>query len=170
MRDFPDLELAGMWVPTRESLADPCDAARLAREVGAASPDIVLICLPKPLSEQWIESNCAEVDARVYLAFGAAADFVTGIVPRAPKLVQRVGCEWLFRLVLEPRRLARRYLIQGPRAFAFLLNRESTLPASTGSPPMVIDLVAAEKAAAERVAAAAMPPGPLIDGVSEAAG
>ena len=54
--------------------------------------------------------------ARVLLAFGAAADFLAGEVSRAPRWVQRAGAEWLYRLVKEPRRLGRRYCVQGPPA------------------------------------------------------
>jgi exopolysaccharide biosynthesis WecB/TagA/CpsF family protein len=51
-------------------------------------------------------------------AFGASAEFVAGTQRRAPRAVARVGAEWLYRLVREPRRLARRYLAEGPRALA----------------------------------------------------
>ena len=54
------------------------------------------------------------------LCVGASIDFLTGVVPRAPQWMQRLGLEWLYRLVRNPKRLARRYLLKGPRVFALL--------------------------------------------------
>jgi UDP-N-acetyl-D-mannosaminuronic acid transferase (WecB/TagA/CpsF family) len=54
------------------------------------------------------------------LCIGASVNFLTGVERRAPHWVQRIGMEWLFRLVLDPARLARRYLVRGPRVFSLL--------------------------------------------------
>jgi N-acetylglucosaminyldiphosphoundecaprenol N-acetyl-beta-D-mannosaminyltransferase len=62
-----------------------------------------------------------ETGAQVALAFGAAADFLAGSARRAPPIMRRMGMEWLYRLLREPRRLWRRYLVQGPVALWRLL-------------------------------------------------
>ncbi len=54
------------------------------------------------------------------LCAGASINFITGVERRAPRWIQRAGCEWAFRLCQDPRRLARRYLVRGPRIFALL--------------------------------------------------
>jgi exopolysaccharide biosynthesis WecB/TagA/CpsF family protein len=112
----PDLKVAGMWAPTRAELADPATAATLVGTVRAAGVDLLVVGLGKPRQERWIQRHAADSGARVLLAFGAAADFLAGEVSRAPGWMQRSGTEWLYRLVKEPRRLGRRYCVQGPPA------------------------------------------------------
>jgi exopolysaccharide biosynthesis WecB/TagA/CpsF family protein len=54
------------------------------------------------------------------LCVGAAVNFLTGTERRAPRWMQRSGTEWLFRLLNDPLRLAKRYLVRGPRVFSLL--------------------------------------------------
>ncbi|MES1196525.1 MAG: WecB/TagA/CpsF family glycosyltransferase [Steroidobacter sp.] len=54
------------------------------------------------------------------LCIGASINFLTGEERRAPRWMQRIGCEWLYRLIQDPRRLAKRYLVRGPRIFVLL--------------------------------------------------
>jgi N-acetylglucosaminyldiphosphoundecaprenol N-acetyl-beta-D-mannosaminyltransferase len=111
---FHGLELAGMWAPERQRLLDPTGAASLADEVRRASVDLLVVSLGKPRQEQWLATYAGRAGIKVGLAFGAATDFVAGTIPRAPTVLREHGLEWLFRLALEPRRLARRYVLEGP--------------------------------------------------------
>jgi exopolysaccharide biosynthesis WecB/TagA/CpsF family protein len=79
------------------------------------------VSLGKPRQEIWCARYAAASGAKVCLAFGAAPDFIAGTVSRAPEVLRASGLEWLYRLWLEPRRLARRYLLQGPPALFHLL-------------------------------------------------
>ncbi|WP_157560683.1 WecB/TagA/CpsF family glycosyltransferase [Microbacterium gubbeenense] len=79
------------------------------------APDIVFLCLGSPKQELWFGSWHSQLPPAVYIGAGAAADFSAGVMTRAPVFMQRLGLEWLFRLAHEPRRLAHRYLIRGPR-------------------------------------------------------
>ena len=83
----------------------------LVNDINASSPDVLLVALGNPQQEQWISEHAGSVSAPLILGVGALFDFVSGRVPRAPKWVRRIRCEWLFRLMLEPRRLARRYTL-----------------------------------------------------------
>jgi N-acetylglucosaminyldiphosphoundecaprenol N-acetyl-beta-D-mannosaminyltransferase len=112
----PALKVAGMWAPERAELADPRGALALAHTVRKAGVDLLVVGLGKPRQERWIQHHAATSGARVLLAFGASADFLAGEVSRAPVWVQKASAEWLYRLVMEPRRLGRRYLVQGPPA------------------------------------------------------
>ncbi|WP_309068527.1 WecB/TagA/CpsF family glycosyltransferase [Microbacterium sp.] len=124
---WPGARFAGHWTPPREQLRTPEGAAQIADEIRAAGPDILLVCLGKPRQEQWIEQYGARTGAGVLLAFGAVVDFLAGRVARAPGWISRAGLEWAWRLMLEPRRLANRYLVQGPPAYLAL--RRSARPA-----------------------------------------
>lgn len=119
-RDYPQLHLAGTWSPARGELLDPDRSLEIAREIRDASVDILAVCLGKPRQELWIDRFGAETGAAAFLAFGAAVDFLAGRVSRAPEWASSHGLEWAWRLILEPRRLARRYLVQAPKAYARL--------------------------------------------------
>jgi N-acetylglucosaminyldiphosphoundecaprenol N-acetyl-beta-D-mannosaminyltransferase len=112
---WPELRFAGHWSPTRDELAE--QSPEIAAGIKAAGADIVVVCLGKPRQEDWIDAYGAATGAGVLLAFGAVVDFIAGRVSRAPRWVSSAGFEWMWRLMLEPRRLARRYLIEGPPAY-----------------------------------------------------
>jgi N-acetylglucosaminyldiphosphoundecaprenol N-acetyl-beta-D-mannosaminyltransferase len=84
-------------------------------------PDIVFVCLGFPKQENWILKNRSALPPAVYIGAGAAVDFSSGRKSRAPLFMQRAGMEWLYRLMLEPRRLARRYLGRGWRFIPILV-------------------------------------------------
>lgn len=96
-------------------------AAALVR-VRAARPDLLLVGLGAPKQELWIHRHRAELAPTVALGVGAAIDFLAGRVPRAPRWMARAGLEWAYRLAREPRRLARRYLVEDPE-FVVILAR-----------------------------------------------
>lgn len=112
----PQLRIAGLWAPARAELDDPAQSQRLVEAIRAAAPTVLVVGLGKPRQERWIDEAGPMTGAQVLLPFGAAADFLAGRVKRAPESWQRAGFEWLYRLLQEPRRLARRYLLQGPPA------------------------------------------------------
>ncbi len=121
---LPGIAVAGTWAPDRRSLTDPAGARELALQIAAARVDLLVVGLGKPRQELWIQEHGPTSGARVLLAFGAAADFYSGAAARAPELVRRTGFEWAFRLGREPRRMANRYLIQGPRAAVVIARAE----------------------------------------------
>ena len=100
------------------------------------APDIVFVCLGAPKQELWYLQWRDQLPPAVYIGAGAAVDFAADRVRRAPKLVQRIGAEWVWRLAQEPRRLAGRYLGKGP-AFLFVIGR--SLARRRGDPGQVRD-------------------------------
>lgn len=127
-RRMPTLRIAGMWAPERAEITTPEGAARWARIVQEAGTDVVVVALGKPRQEDWIRDHGAASGARAFLAFGAAADFIAGTVERAPKFYQDNHLEWAYRLSREPKRLARRYLLQGPPSLLRLVTRTDRAP------------------------------------------
>ncbi len=83
--------------------------------VNAASPDLVLVGFGTPLQERWIADVRDRLDAPVVWALGATADFLSGHVSRGPAILHQNGLEWLSRLLVDPRRLWRRYLLGNTR-------------------------------------------------------
>jgi N-acetylglucosaminyldiphosphoundecaprenol N-acetyl-beta-D-mannosaminyltransferase len=101
------------------------DAAQLdaiATNIRAAQADLVLMALGAPRQELLIDALRDRIRPAVSLGIGAGLDFIAGTVQRAPRVLQRLGLEWLYRLAREPRRLWRRYLVNDPK-FAVILWR-----------------------------------------------
>lgn len=77
-----------------------------------ARPDIILVALGNPLQEHWIVTSAARLDRGLFIGVGALFDFIAKDKPRAPAIVRMARLEWMFRLMLEPRRLWRRYTVE----------------------------------------------------------
>jgi exopolysaccharide biosynthesis WecB/TagA/CpsF family protein len=118
---WPALAVAGHWTPPREVVEDDEASADLARSIGATEPDLLVVGLGKPRQERWMDRHAQTTGAAVTAAFGASTEFIAGVQDRAPRVLSRVGMEWAYRLYKEPRRLARRYLLEGPVALAKVL-------------------------------------------------
>ena len=87
------------------------------QSINALKPDILLVGFGMPLQEKWIMENFERLDVKVFLPVGAAFDYVSGNVRRAPRWMTDHGLEWLGRLIIEPRRLWKRYIIGIPVFF-----------------------------------------------------
>lgn len=83
-------------------------------DIADCRPDILLVAMGAPLQEQWIAKHREHLGAGVAMGVGGLFDFYSGDVARAPLFMRRAGFEWVWRLAMEPRRLARRYLLGNP--------------------------------------------------------
>ena len=133
---YPRLRVAGYWSPSRSEIEEPSSSLALAADVAAAGVGILVVALGKPRQELWIARYGAASGARVLLAFGAAIDFLAGRIARAPDWVAKAGMEWGWRLAREPRRLAIRYLVDGPPAYREVRRRGSEPPATRQAPAL----------------------------------
>jgi N-acetylglucosaminyldiphosphoundecaprenol N-acetyl-beta-D-mannosaminyltransferase len=107
---FPKMQTTGTISPPYKLLSDAENEA-LVDQINATNPDIVWVGLGSPKQERWMAKNIDRLNASVVIGVGAAFDFHAGRVRQAPRWMQRSGTEWLFRLLSEPRRLWRRYLV-----------------------------------------------------------
>jgi len=107
---FPTLQVVGTYSPPFRPLTPEEDAA-VVRCINAAQPDIVWVGISTPKQESWMNEHVGRLSAPVLVGVGAAFDFHAGVKRQAPRWMQHWGLEWLFRLMTEPRRLWRRYLI-----------------------------------------------------------
>jgi N-acetylglucosaminyldiphosphoundecaprenol N-acetyl-beta-D-mannosaminyltransferase len=110
---FPGLHVAYRASPPFRETSEVEDD-RIAREINASGVRILFVGLGCPKQDVWMARQRGKVEA-VMVGVGAAFDFLAGSKPQAPAILQRLGLEWLFRLVTEPRRLWKRYLRQNPR-------------------------------------------------------
>jgi len=107
---YPGLVVAGAYTPPLGEFSTE-EERKIDAAIAAAEPDILLVALPTPRQELWNHANVRRWNVPVVIGVGAAFDMLSGEVARAPAWMQRSGFEWLFRLVREPRRLWKRYLI-----------------------------------------------------------
>ena len=129
-RRFPGLRTAGSWTPPFRPLT-LAEEANIAERINASGADVVWVGIGTPKQEYWMRDFRARLDAPALIAVGAVFDFFTGRVRAAPSWVQRAYLEWLFRLLMEPRRLWRRYARTVPR-FNFLTTPPTAANISRG--------------------------------------
>jgi N-acetylglucosaminyldiphosphoundecaprenol N-acetyl-beta-D-mannosaminyltransferase len=90
----------------------------ISEDINEAEADVVWVGIGVPKQEKWMAELRPHLEAPVLVGVGAAFDFLAGLVPQAPPMLQKAGLEWAFRLTQEPRRLWRRYLRYNPRFVA----------------------------------------------------
>lgn len=90
------------------------EGVQAAEHIAALKPNIVFVCLGLPKQELWAMHHAAHLPGGVLLCVGAAMEFALGLKPRAPLMLQKIGLEWLWRLLSDPKHLWRRYLLDDP--------------------------------------------------------
>lgn len=118
---YPGLRVVGTSCPPFGFENDPETHQRVIREVVDARPDLVFVGLGCPKQERLMEQLSQRLPRAWMLGIGFSFSFVAGEASRAPRWMQKIGMEWLHRLSKEPRRLTRRYLLEGIPFFAWLL-------------------------------------------------
>ena len=108
-RDFPGAEICGRKSPPVGPL-DSMDNEDILKRIDEAKPDILLVAFGNPKQEKWIARHRDRLNVPVCIGVGASFDFFSGLQSRAPHWVQKIGMEWSYRLLCEPRRLWSRYL------------------------------------------------------------
>lgn len=109
---YPGLQVVGTaspWIGTAPSAAE---VEAIGEAIGPVHPDVVLVAFGSPKQELVIEQLRASFPGAWFVGVGVSFSFVAGMIERAPPWVQRAGLEWAHRLAQEPRRLARRYLLE----------------------------------------------------------
>lgn len=120
---YPGLVICGAFCPPVGFEKDPAELLRIRKEISAAAPDLLCVAFGAPKQEIWMQKNRDQLPVGAMMAVGAAFDTQAGLRRRAPGWCQDAGLEWLFRLLMEPRRLWRRYLI-GNALFTLLVLRQ----------------------------------------------
>jgi N-acetylglucosaminyldiphosphoundecaprenol N-acetyl-beta-D-mannosaminyltransferase len=105
--------------------------------IDAASPDVLWVGLSTPKQEKWMHRNREQLSVQVMLGVGAAFDFHSGRSRQAPVWMRENGLEWLFRLLSEPQRLWRRYLISIPKAAGLVFLELVGLLPDSPHPPLI---------------------------------
>jgi N-acetylglucosaminyldiphosphoundecaprenol N-acetyl-beta-D-mannosaminyltransferase len=119
---FPGLQIAGGHSPPFRELT-PEEEERAIAEINSSGAAVVWVGTGQPKQEKWMLKMRSRLSAPLLVGVGAAFDFHAGLVPQAPRWMQRSGLEWVYRLAREPRRLWRRYARYNPRFLAGFLRQ-----------------------------------------------
>ena len=111
---YPDLMVVGTHHGYFDKTPGSKENDAVISEINALKPDILVVGFGMPLQERWLMENWDSLDVHVALTGGAVFDYISGNLTRAPRWMTANGLEWLGRLIIEPRRLWRRYIIGNP--------------------------------------------------------
>ncbi len=111
---YPSLKIVGTHCPPYGFESNPAELALINANIKAAAPHILFVGLGAPKQEYWIYANYQQLGVPISLGIGVSFELVADMVKRAPVWMQKMGLEWFFRLIVEPRRLWQRYIIGNP--------------------------------------------------------
>ena len=121
MEQYPKLDIAGMVSPPFHELSEAEDAEEI-RKINESGADIIWVGLGAPKQENWMYEHKDKVQG-VMIGVGAGFDYHAGNIKRAPKWMQKFSLEWLYRLMQDPKRLFKRYLVTNTR-YLYLIKKE----------------------------------------------
>jgi N-acetylglucosaminyldiphosphoundecaprenol N-acetyl-beta-D-mannosaminyltransferase len=125
LRDrYPDIQIVGTYSPPFGFENDREENDKIVRAIKNAKPDILFVGLGAPKQEKWIYKYRNDYQVPMSIGVGVSFEFVSGMVKRAPLWMQRVGLEWFWRLMMEPKRLWKRYLVDDPVFFWLVLKQK----------------------------------------------
>jgi len=105
-------QYSGLVLETRHGYFTPEENDAVLEEIARFQPHVLMVGMGMPRQEHWVLDNLERISANAILTAGACFDYVAGVIPTPPRWMGRMGLEWLYRLWSEPRRLARRYLLE----------------------------------------------------------
>lgn len=121
---FPDLKIAGH----QHGYFDQQDTQKVIEDINNSNANLLFVAMGAPIQEKWINEHAQQLNCNVMLAVGGLFDFNSGNIPRAPVFVRKLGMEWVWRLLQEPGRMWRRYIIGNPLFLYRVFRYGKTMP------------------------------------------
>lgn len=119
-KDYPDVKIATYSPPYKPVFSDEENNAMI-EAVNAFSPEVLFVGMTAPKQEKWAAEHFEKLNVKHAGCIGATFDFYAGTVDRAPDWMVNLGLEWFYRLVREPKRMWRRYVLGNPKFLWFML-------------------------------------------------
>lgn len=108
---YKGLNIVGTYSPPFGFEKDKVELKKIERQIQEVHPDILIVGLGCPKQEKYMYHHCKELGVPISFGLGASIDFEAGNIKRAPKWMSEHGLEWLYRITQDPKRLAKRYLV-----------------------------------------------------------
>ena len=124
----PGLNVVGTYSPPFADQFSETENEKMIAMINKSEADMLWVSLTAPKQDYWISEHFDRLNVSIAIGVGAAFDVVAGNIKRSPKWMQKAGLEWLFRLIQEPRRLSKRYLVEAPQFIPLVVKQKwSTL-------------------------------------------
>ena len=120
--EYPNIKV-GSYSPPYKKVFTASENQAMIQEINNFQPDVLFIGMTAPKQEKWAYENKDKIEAKIICTVGAVFDFYAGTVKRPSTFMIDLGLEWLGRLIKEPKRLWRRYLVYGP-IFVWIIAKE----------------------------------------------
>lgn len=114
-KENPGLRVVGTYSPPYAKTFSDEENEKMINMINEVKPNVLWVSLTAPKQDYWIYEHFDKLDVNIAIGVGAAFDVVVGDFQRSPKWMQKYGLEWFYRLMKEPKRLYRRYLIEAPQ-------------------------------------------------------
>lgn len=124
--DYPNCKVKGIYVPPFMPVFSKEENQKMLDAVNQSGADILLVSLTAPKQDIWIAQNKQLLQVPLSIGIGGAFEVMAGLVPRAPKWMHGAGLEWLYRLIQEPKRMYRRYLVEAPLFIPLIIRQKFT--------------------------------------------
>lgn len=111
MDKYKGLNIVGTYSPPFGFEKDKVELKKIERQIQEVHPDILIVGLGCSKQEKYMYHHCKELDVPISFGLGASIDFEAGNIKRAPRWMSEHGLEWLYRITQDPKRLAKRYLV-----------------------------------------------------------
>lgn len=121
INQFPEMKIVGNYSPSYGFENNNEEIREIIDMIKTAKPDILFVGVGAPKQEKWIHKYYKEIDVPVSIGVGASLDFLAGNIQRAPLIMQKIGLEWFWRLMQEPKRLWKRYLVDDSKFLALVI-------------------------------------------------
>jgi N-acetylglucosaminyldiphosphoundecaprenol N-acetyl-beta-D-mannosaminyltransferase len=120
-KEFKNIEVKGLISPPIMDIFPDEFNDNIINTINNCKPDILWVGLSAPKQEKWIYKNIDRLDIKMAFGIGAAFNFYTNIVRRAPLWMQKAGLEWLFRMFAEPKRLFKKYMVNNTKFIGLVI-------------------------------------------------
>jgi N-acetylglucosaminyldiphosphoundecaprenol N-acetyl-beta-D-mannosaminyltransferase len=120
----PGLNITGTYSPPFADRFTDEENEKMIAMINQSNADMLWVSLTAPKQDFWIAEHFDRLNVSIAIGVGAAFDVVAGNIKRSPKWMQNAGLEWFYRLIQEPRRLSKRYLVEAPQFIPLLLKQK----------------------------------------------
>ncbi|WP_430883948.1 WecB/TagA/CpsF family glycosyltransferase [Fusibacter sp. JL216-2] len=118
---YENANVVGTYSPSRTEVLSEVDSEKIIDKINSSGANCLLVALGSPLQEEWISKNIQKLNTQINIGVGASIDFVAGVQRRAPAYIQKIGFEWLHRLLSNPKRMFNRYIVTGASFLPILI-------------------------------------------------
>ncbi|WP_019720328.1 WecB/TagA/CpsF family glycosyltransferase [Heyndrickxia coagulans] len=120
-KKYRDAQIVGVYSPGHDEINDLNKNNVIIDTINKSGANVLFVALGAPKQEIWIYDNLSRLHTNINVGVGATLDFMSGEVSRAPKFFQNIGLEWFYRMIKDPKRLVKRYLVQDLYFFKLII-------------------------------------------------